>query len=258
MSLRTQYCVGQFNTISFFIDILSVFLLWGYSCHPSFYDTHLSEGSMSLHWVGPNHIQRERQQMIPWYSTTLFRANRKNLPRSVWLSLSIYVSLWLPDWSLCITIKMILCVNPWIFLLWATLCTYSCVYTRLCMCICTGMFVFVLCISAFLYLSVYTFMSVCVHLCCECVCVSAHLCCEYVCLFSVPVPVGILEYDCVSHGISGAIHACLQVSLSVSETIFETLCICLTFCVFNKGKDWEISTQSSSAPKLLCCYQTNP
>lgn len=118
-------------------------------------------------------ISRERQQMIPWYSMTLFRANRKNLPRSVWLSLSIYVSLWLPDWSLCITIKMILCVNPWIFLLWATLRAYSCVYTSLRVCICTCVCLCAVCICIPISICVYLYVCVCAPMLWVCMCICA-------------------------------------------------------------------------------------
>lgn len=158
MSLRTQCCVGQFNTISFFIDRLSVFLLWGYSCHPSFYDTHLSEGSMSLHWVGPNHIQREAAD-DPMIFHDPVESQQENSSK-VSLTVSLYLCEFMASWlvSLYLYIDDSMCEPLDIFIMGNSMCLQLCLhkssYVYLCLYVC-------LCVVYICILSVYTFMSVC-------------------------------------------------------------------------------------------------
>ena len=238
--------------------MLSVFLLWCHSCCPSFW--HPSQWGiheLALSWAR-SYPERGSRWSLEIFLDPVQSQQEKS--SKVSLNVSIYVSLWLPVWSLCISTQMILCVNPWIFLLWASLCVYSCVYTSLHMCIYACMFVFVLYISVYICIPisicVYFYACVCAPMLWVCMCIGAPV--LWICMF--------IPCACGHPGIWLSIswyfwgYTCMSPSLSVCQwkISLKLYAHAWLLCVFNKGKDWEISTQSSSAPKLLCCYQTNP
>lgn len=95
----------------------------------------------------------------------------------------------------------------------------------------------------FIPISVYT--CVCMNLC---VCLSMHLWCEQVCLFCVSVSTSILEDDCVSESISGAVCVCLYACLCV---YVSDVCVCVSETVFEPYDVPEFTSNKGRTEKLL-------
>lgn len=105
------------SRISFYVKMLSSFLLWGYNCHPTFHHTH-SERSWSLHRAETNHIHKEAAYNSQWCSKTLHK-QVKSSKVNFWMYISIHVRFWFPVWPLCPCMDECVCVKPYLSLLWA-------------------------------------------------------------------------------------------------------------------------------------------
>lgn len=155
--------------------MLSIFLLWGYSCHPSFYDTHLSEGSMSLHWVGPNHFQREAAD-DPMIFHDLVQSQQEKSSK-ISLAVSLYLCEFMASWlvslyhykddSMCEPLDIFIMGNSTCL----QLCLHksSCVHLYLCLSLCCvylHSYIYLcipLCLCVCTYVvSVYVYLRTCV------------------------------------------------------------------------------------------------
>lgn len=138
--------------------------------------------------------------------------------------LSIPVCVWPPVRPLCVSVWMILFMNPWLSLLWASPCVKA-VSTQVSCTMYIYVFMYLCMLHTFLCLYRYTPVFVCI-----CVCLSVYLCCVYsVCLcqwtsWNMTVYLGL--YVFVSK-------PCLCVH--VSETIFK-LHVCAWFFVCSEGR----------------------